>query len=162
MNAGQLLGEVEHLVNFNILILLDELLSFLSELDILWLLVQFAWLHLPSWDSHNEIAPVFGLCRDLRKWYLDCLLFYRGAWLLLFDLLCAFRQSMRVDAARAEFARTILEEVIALLLLLCRIGIAGIILRLIYRLIAFNFMLFLRTMSSSGVSHNWLFSGSSG
>ena len=151
MNAGQLLFKVEHLVYFNIFILLRLFLNLLSGLDFMCFLVRFARLLLCFRRGQNEITPVFGLCRCLR--YRHCLefLFHRGDFcLLLFDLLSGFRQSVRVDAARAESARTFLEEIITLLQLRPCGEIVAIILRLIFRLIEGNFLLFSRVLRTSG------------
>jgi hypothetical protein len=117
VNAGHLLGEVEHLVNFNILILLREFLDFLSGLGILCFLVLFVRLNLCFWRSQNQVLPVFGFCRGLRQRYLD-FVSHLGTCLLLFDLLSSFWQGVREFAARAKFARTFLEVMVTLLLLL--------------------------------------------
>jgi hypothetical protein len=117
VNASHLLGEVEHLVNFNILILLREFLDFLSGWGILCFLVLFVRLNLCFWRSQNQVTPVFRLCRGLRQRYLN-FVSHRGNCLLCFDLLSCFRKGVREFAARAKFARTFLEEVMTLLLLL--------------------------------------------
>jgi len=117
VNVGHLLGEVEHFVNFNMLILLRLFLDLLSGLGILCFLVQFTWLNLCFGRSQNQVTPVFGFCRGLRQRYLD-FFSHRGNCLLLFDLLSSFRQGVREFADRAKFARTFLEEVMTLLLLL--------------------------------------------
>jgi hypothetical protein len=90
VNASYLLGKVEHLINFNILILLRVLLDFLSGWGILCFLVLFVRQNRCFGRSQNQVLPVFGFCRGLRQRYLD-FVSHLGTCLLLFNLLNSFR-----------------------------------------------------------------------